>query len=75
MQIIFKHSYFTIDGTLTSTTTLGQSGPGSNSNEEYSTFHKAAGLEPHYQMQFRVIPLFSGSLTSLQGIQSAYTKY
>ena len=35
--------------------TLGQSEPGSNSNEKYCTLRKIPGLEAHYQMQFSVI--------------------
>ena len=30
---------------------MGHSGPGSNGNEEYSTFPKAPGLRLHHQMQ------------------------
>ena len=32
--MIFKQIYFIIDGILSSTTTPGQSGPGSNNNEK-----------------------------------------
>ena len=54
--------YLTTDETLSSTTTSGQSGPGSNGNEQYSTFPKAQGLERHYQMQFSIISrIFIGS--------------
>ena len=37
-------SIWHIDSTLTGTITLGQSGPGSNSNEGVSTFPKSPGL-------------------------------
>ena len=36
--------------TTTTTTTTGQSGPGRNGDEGCSTFPKAPGMEPHYQM-------------------------
>ena len=45
-----------MDGTLTSTTTLGQSGPGSNSNERVLHIPQTPKLEHHQQMQFNVIP-------------------
>ena len=31
-------------------TLTGRSGPRNNGNEGYSTFSKAPGLKPHYQM-------------------------
>ena len=36
-------------------TTLGQTEPGSNDNEEYSTFPSTQELETYNQMQFSVI--------------------
>ena len=48
----FNSSIGTIDGTLTGTTTLGGSRPGSNSNEEVFHFSQTPGLEPHHQIQF-----------------------
>ena len=59
-----RHSqiYLTlIDETLTSTTTLNQSGPGSNGNER--VVHTPTDLEPHHQILFSVqskTPLFFG---------------
>ena len=52
-QILLYHtnsSIWPIDGTLTGTMTLGQSEPGSNSNERVLQFSKAPELEPQYQM-------------------------
>ena len=43
-------SIWPIVGILTGTHTLGQSGSGSYGMNGYSTFPKAPGLEPHYQM-------------------------
>ena len=57
---------------------LGQSGPGSNSNEQ--VLHprkKTLELEPYHQKQFSTISrtFFMGYLTPQQrGIQSAYCK-
>ena len=42
-------SIWLIDGTPTGITTLSQGEPDCNSNEGYSAFSKAPGLEPHYQ--------------------------
>ena len=55
MIIPIKSSISPIDGTLTSTTTSGQSGPGSNGNEEVLPILKTSSLDPHHQMQFNVI--------------------
>ena len=49
-------SIWSIDGTLTGITTQGQSEPGSNSNEGYSDVPRFPEVEPHHQIQFRVIP-------------------
>ena len=46
---------WSIDGTITGTTTPGQSGPGINGNKGYSSLPKSAGERPYRQMQFRVI--------------------
>ena len=40
---------------LKGSTNVGQSGSGLRM-KEYSTFPNIVGLEPHYQMQFNVIP-------------------
>ena len=42
------------DGTLTGTSIISQSEPGSNGNEE--VLHMATELEPRHQMRFSVIP-------------------
>ena len=44
------------DETLTGTTTLGQSGPGSNDSERIFHISKPPELESHHQMQFSVKP-------------------
>ena len=44
-----------IDGTLTGTTTLGQSGHESNGNEGVHHIPQTSRLELHHQMQFNVI--------------------
>ena len=49
------------------TTTSGQSGPGSKSNEEILS--RSPELEPYHQMQISVIH----NTHPLQGIQSAYS--
>ena len=46
---------YSIDRTLTVDTTTGQSDPGSNGYERYSTFPKTPELEPHHQRQFDVL--------------------
>ena len=50
-------------------TSMGQSGPESNSNEEYFTLPRSPELEPHHQMQFAVIlkTLFVGVLPLYKG--------
>ena len=51
--VIWLHtvcSIWPIDRTLTGATTPGQSEPGSNGNEAYSTFPKSLRLETHYQV-------------------------
>ena len=75
-ESFLNRSIWPIVGTLTSPTTLGQSGLGSISNEE--VHHR---LEPHHQMHFSVIPktpllllVGGGGLTPLLGIQLVYTK-
>ena len=55
IQILFRVMWF-IDWALTGTTTLGQSEPGSNSNEGVFHTPKSPEWEPYYQLQFRVIP-------------------
>ena len=60
-QIIFKQIYLTYS-TLTGTTSLKQGGPGSNGNKGVTLY--SSELEPHHQIQFRVIPrtaFFEGS--------------
>ena len=44
-----------MDGTLTGTTTLSQSGPGSNGNEGVVHIPQTPRLKPHHQIQFNVI--------------------
>ena len=64
-----------IDEDLRGTTTLGQSGSGSNSND--SILSGTLELNPHHQTIFSVIsriPLFGGGrLTTMQKMQSAYS--
>ena len=57
-----------IDGTLTSTSSLGQIGYRSNTNEGVLHIPQSSGFEPHHQMQFIVISrtLVGGCLTTLQ---------
>ena len=43
VQLCISHLFVYIDRTLTGTTTLGQSGPGSNSNE--GVLHILQGLQ------------------------------
>ena len=44
-------SIWSLDRALTSATTLGQTGPGSDGNERNSAFLKApVSLEPHHQI-------------------------
>ena len=63
---------------LTGTTTLGQSEPESNGNEE--VLHTSQNFRTgasHHQMQFSVIQktlFFGKGLTPQQGIQSVYSK-
>ena len=45
IQIIFKHLFDLYFRPLTGTTTLLQSGPGSNDNEGYSTLNRSSELE------------------------------
>ena len=48
-------SNWAIDGILTGTVTLGQSGPESNGNEVALHIPQTLRQEPHHQMQFSVI--------------------
>ena len=56
---VINFTYFTftwpIDGTLTGSSTPGQSEPDSIGNEEVFRIPGTPGMEPHYQMQFNVI--------------------
>ena len=45
---------------LKSTTTLSQSGPGSNDNEIMTTLPRTPEMEPHHQIQFKFTPSFLG---------------
>ena len=45
-----------INGTLTSTINLGQSGPGSNGIKELLSISERSRPESHYSMQFSAIP-------------------
>ena len=53
---MIEQFYLTLDGTLIGTTTPGQSGPESNSNEGVHHISQTLGLKPNYQKQFSVIP-------------------
>ena len=64
-----KDSIWSIERTLISTTSQGQSEPGNNSNEGYSRFPKAPKVEPQHQMQFSFLSRTldgDGSVTPLQ---------
>ena len=50
-----RRKFFAHSKMVSNTTNLGQSEPGSNGNEEYSTFLKVPGLEPRHQIQFSVL--------------------
>ena len=49
-------SIWSLDWTLTGTTTNGQNGSKSNSNEGVLHMTQIAGLEPHHRMKFNIIP-------------------
>ena len=55
IQIIFKQIYLTLDGILTGTTILDQSGPGSNANEIIFQTPKSSEVKPNHQIQIRVL--------------------
>ena len=64
------HFIWPIDGTLTSTTTQDQSGPGSNGNERvlYITQSSRIGASPSYAVQCHTQDThWGGSLTPLRG--------
>ena len=74
-ESFLKRSIWPIEGTLTCTTILQTSGPGSNANE-WDTLH-SSDLESYNQMQFSVkhkMLLFEVGLTPLQEIPSVYSK-
>ena len=59
-----------LNGTLTVTTSLSQSGSGSNGNEWAPHFPQVPELEPHHEMQFSVIhrtPFLGRVLSLSQG--------
>ena len=53
-----------MDGALTVTTYPGQSGPGSNGNEEIINTPRSLELEPHNQMQFNETPFLKEYILS-----------
>ena len=61
-ESFLNRSIWPIDKTLKGSPTPGQSGPGSNGNEEVLYTSIAPGLEPHPQMQFSAIPWISLSI-------------
>ena len=66
-------SIWPIAESLIGTTTLGQSGPGSNRNKRVLQIYRSTELEPYQQKLFHVIWRKLG-LTSLKGILSANSK-
>ena len=56
---ILNRSIWLIDGTLTGTTTPGQSGPGSSSKKELLYILRYLELKPHHHIQLSVIPIIS----------------
>ena len=53
-ELLLKRSIWPIEGTLTFTSNSGQSRARRNDNKRI--LHRFLELEPHYQMQFDVIP-------------------
>ena len=76
--MIFKQIYFNSkDGTLTGTTTLSQSGPGSNTKKRilHTSYISRTGtsLSDEVYCHTQDTP-FEGGFTPLQMIQSMYSK-